>query len=343
MAKAFSREECEKVLKLEESTGLEVHPPTHNQRLLCDGKCSTEIFDWTPKCEMPSAKNLGPYSGPGSWGQDAPYGLFLDDSSVSRCDVNGIRFYDSFGHAMGKVELDPKTIRDVGVGQFIDKDGYVKIFPMAFEIPCMGSFGNHHIIIYAVQYEIRKDGWGRANKIPNRCRFTTRNALNNEWHKTNIDPFESFSCNRQHPEAKAFKMDSNDESAKRNPEEQIFKIPDDIKSENDEEFEAHFEEEEEKCICEEEYLKAIEAQARFWKLFYKCPLEESHRYDREGSGCLCGHYKKRYYKLLKGKTFLPKLNVGTEVLNEALLEFREAWNRCVYCKRSDDTKHVLPF
>ena len=335
MAKAFNREECGNVLMLAKSKGLEVQLTRDDQRGLSDGKNSSQILDWTPKCEMPSAQNLGPYCGPGSWGQDEPYGLFLHDSSVSRNVVNAIRFYDSFGHAMGKVDVDPKTIRDVGIGQFVDKDGFVKIFPMAFELPCMGSFGNHDIIIYAVQYESRKDGRGRVVKIPNRCRFTTRNALNHEWHKTNMDPFESFSYNQQDPDVKSFEMDSKVEIAK--------STPDELKTENGEEDEDHSEEEDEKCICEKAYLEAIDAQARFWKLFYKCPLEESHRSEREGNGCLCDHYKKRYYKLLKGKTFLPKVKVGSDVLNDALVEFREAWNRCVYCKMCDATKHVLPF
>ena len=87
------------------------------------------VFEWEP-FDFPFPTQ--PYAGPGSFAHNHYLGRFLKDYTKEKTII--VQFYDSIGIRIGQINLDPRKIIEVNKETCVDKDGYVKIFPIATDI-----------------------------------------------------------------------------------------------------------------------------------------------------------------------------------------------------------------
>ena len=127
------------------------------------------IFEWAP-FDFPFPTQ--PYAGPGSFAPMHLRGRFLKDYTNEKALT--VQFYDSIGIRIGQINLDPRKIIEVNKETCVDKDGYVKSFPIATDINRFDTTSSNRFIIYAVKYSSETAADGKVSKTYEFCRYTTQ-------------------------------------------------------------------------------------------------------------------------------------------------------------------------
>ncbi len=240
------------------------------------------IFEWAP-FDFPFPTQ--PYAGPGSFAHMHLRGRFQKDYNNDKNTLT-VQFFDSIGIRIGQINLDPRTIIEVNKENCVDKDGYVKIFPIATDINRFDITSSNRFIIYAVKYSSETGADCKVSKTLEFCRYTSQAMARREAVIYGKDPFESFSKGRIGKTSLASTVQStHDDNGM--------------------------------CACHRAGLEVFKAQMRFFEEYVKCEHRKK-KLEENPLACNCNLFRERYSKILDGKAFLPHFAVGPDLANDAL-------------------------